>query len=1042
MKSITRLLLLFFLLFLSGCTHDETRVVATKGYLDLSAMEFNNSVLYRLEGEWEYFPNQIVTPEEIAEGKKVPLYAEVPKSFNTYEDKALRLPATASATYRLRVKMPSKTKIYALRIPPPASASRIFINGNLEAQSGLVSQDIATTQYGMRLQYLQLPLADNTEIVIQVTNAYLRNGGISHPISLGVPDAVANFRLLAVSNDVFLVVALFTLGLYFIALVLFRNPDKSALYYGLFCIGAATQTLFLGERLGHSIFAPMPWPIFYRIEAFIYFADALAFYFFFQTFFPEAKKSKSLKALALVNTIFIFSSFILPLEVLRVLKTPFQFFIGLCIIFIFYYTVKFALYKIYGARLFLLGFIIVSLGFTIDALRGSELVAKIHFFPYAVLIFTLLLAILISARMLLIHNENISLSQQLLEADKLKDEFFEQTSHELRMPIQAMVQTLENIRRGSLGALAEKVQQTLLVVEDSGRRLLFLIDDITEFVKLKHSRIRLNLERVSLKQTVTPIFRLALGFVENRPLSIIDEIPNDMNEVQIDPTRFQQILLNLLSTAIRFAHSPTITVKIEVVEKGIVLRVEYRGAEPNAAFVFTNEKRPSEVGALVVERLTNLMHGNYFYQKMGESQHALCIFLPIEMSDDLKIRIQKAKDKTEYTKTDSNKVLSANANLHLTINHSNGIVLLVSDDANQIRLLQDQLASIGISSIAKRNGAEVLGILENENSIALIICDILLPDISGIDLTRNIRLNYDIGILPVILISGNNQDGIAASAFAAGANDLIRRPFEKIEVLARVKNVLLQREASFARENYRSLNRELEIARDIQQSILPIPQPKNSFYKIEAVCIPARSIGGDLYDFIEGNNTLGILLADVAGHGIPAALYAAMLKIAFHNLRDKARYPEKLLKSLNEVLLQNKEPSFISCTYTFLDFKNKRLLHANAGHLPLLLQEPNQTKVNRIQPPGSVLGINNSAMLTVEMTYLKPGMRLTLFTDGVVELVNRKGEFFEEAGLIQVLEEMRKSPLAALKDELLQRMHNFGGTDSFLDDITFLIIDV
>ncbi|HRP69700.1 MAG TPA: SpoIIE family protein phosphatase, partial [Turneriella sp.] len=930
---------------------------------------------------------------------------------------------------------------YTFRIPSIAAAARIFVNAHREIENWVVSEDLRQVVPYLRTQYLQLPLAGPVELVVQVSNAHFKKGGIWQPISLAHSQAMDGFRLSGVLADVFVIVALLTFALYYIFLSLLRNPEKSALYYGIFCLVVAIESLFSGERLFSVLFPSIPWDIAYRIELFCNFTDALFFYFFLRYFFPEIKQSSVLKGMAGVAILFSLATLTLPVSLLRFLKEPFQIFIATAILYVFFLLIKQAIRKIYGARIFLLGLVVVAIGFSNDVLKNTEHITTPYLFSYSILIFTMLQAVLISGKSMRLFHENAELSKKLIEADKFKDEFFAQTSHELRTPVQAIVQTVENIRRGNSGSIAEKAQETLKVVEETGRRLIYLIDDISDFVELKHSEVRLRVEAIALKKIAEPIFRLALGLAENRPISIFDEIPAELKDVRVDVTRFQQILLNLISTAIRYTHSSTIHVKSEIAENGFNLKIIYNGVQPSEAYIDDEETNRDELGALVVRRLAHLMYGRYYYQKIAESQHALCLFLPYTDINKLKKILSAPPLKKEY-KTDDGKKLDATSISPHNTEFKETSVLLVSDNAGQIRLLQEQLASIGIYSQSAKNGAEAMGLLQNEHNIALIMSDILLVDVSGIDLTRNIRMLYDIGILPIILIADKNQAGIAASAFTVGANDIIRKPFEKVEVLARVKNMLLQREASLARENYRSLARELEIARNIQESILPIPQPKNNLYKIEAVCLPARSIGGDLYDFIEDETSLGVLLADVAGHGIPAALYAAMLKISFHNLRDQVRHPEKLLKSINEVMLESKERTFISCTYTYLDFKNKRLLHANAGHLPLFVQDPNQTAVKKIQPPGSVLGVRSAATLTVEMIHLKPGTRLTLFTDGVIELTNRKGEFFEEEGLIQVLQEMRNAPLSALKDELLERMREFASMENFLDDVTFLVIDV
>ncbi|MCS6972609.1 MAG: SpoIIE family protein phosphatase, partial [Leptospiraceae bacterium] len=343
--------------------------------------------------------------------------------------------------------------------------------------------------------------------------------------------------------------------------------------------------------------------------------------------------------------------------------------------------------------------------------------------------------------------------------------------------------------------------------------------------------------------------------------------------------------------------------------------------------------------------------------------------------------------------------------------------------------------------VMAKNGAEALLMLQSRQDIGLVVADMLLPDVSGIELTQTIRSQYETSLLPVLLIIDANQPGIAASAFAAGANDLIRRPLEKTEVVARVRNLLQQREAIVARENFRALNRELEIARSIQESLIPAVQPKSNMYKIEAVCLPARSIGGDFYDFIEDDNFIAVLIADVAGHGIPAALYASMLKIAFHNLRSYAQYPEKLLRELNTIMYERGERTFISCAYTLVDFRNRRLLHTNAGHLPLLMQLPGNKTIERLQPPGGVLGIRRDTVISVEMRHLQPGTRLMLYTDGLIELVNRRGELFEEKRLMQILQQKRQANLAELKEELLTAMREFSEGENFPDDVTFILLD-
>lgn len=1033
----------FFVIALlaAGCNAEPVVIKIEKGHANLTQFHFAPDQTYELNGNWEYVPGKLVAPDAM-EKNPAKLYAPVPQSFSSYEQAGLRLAAAANATYRMVVELPAKVQTYTFRIPPPATACKIFINGHLELENGVVSENLADVKAQTRMRYLQLQLGGKTELVVQVSNAEFRKGGIWQAISIGSGQAMDRYRLQALISDILVIVALLTFAVYHILLSYLRHPETSSVFYGLFCLMVAIGRLFTGERLVADIFPGISWAAGLRIEFVCNFIDAGFFYLYFRLFFPDLRESRVLKLMGALTLAFAAAAAVLPISVTRHLREPFQVLVSLGILFGIIRLVQLAVRNVYGARIFLIGVTIVAIGFGNDALKSAEVISTPYLFSYSILLFTLIQAVLISGKSVSIFRENAELSQKLIHTDRLKDEFLTQTSHELRTPVQAMVQTLENLRRGVTGAVSEQVQKTLGVIEENGRRLLFLIDDLTDFVRLKHGDIRLDLQTADLKKIIDPVMKLCLGLSENKQLALIDEIPDELEDVRVDPARIQQILLNLLNTAIRYAHSPAITVKLGIIDEQLAIGVFYSGADPDARYTQDSETAGEEVGPLVTQRLAELMGGKYYYRKLAESQHSLNITLPYDHIESLSALIARSKHRTEYRKNGEKSVFDFPVRINDGNSSAGTAVLIIGDNASQNRLLQEQLISLGKLTRIAKNGAEAMMLLQGENDIALIICDVLLSDVSGIELTMNIRTHYDIGLLPIILIIDNNQTGVAASAFAAGVNDLIRRPFEKAEVVARVRNVLLQREASLARENYRALNRELEIARSIQESILPVSQPKSSHYKIEAVCMPARSIGGDFYDFIEDETSVCVLIADVAGHGIPAALYASMLKIAFHNLRDQAKFPEKLLKELNDVMVDRGERTFISCAYTMVDFKNKRLLHANAGHLPLLLQEPGKPGVKKVQPPGGVLGVRKAAAITVEMHHLRPKTRLTLFTDGVIELVNRKGDFFEEERLIALLEEMREAPIAELKDRLLAEMRAFADGETFLDDVTFVILDV
>lgn len=1016
--------------------------LAKAGALDLQKHDFTAGGSVDLDGEWEYYPGELVNPEDLAKKQAVKKLGVLPRSFNSYTEPDLRLPAAANATYRLTLQLPEQLAIYVMRIPPPATASRVFINNHLEIETGRVSANPSEVVATGHMQYFQGPLAGKTEILIQISNVKNRRGGIWQKLTLGAAPVMIADRLKAITLDVTLAAALITIALYHMALALLRSPDKSIIHYAIFCFLIGFRRLLTHEQLMGNFWPELRWETHMGLEYFTIYASGLFFQLYVTQFFSAMAGDRLIRVTAFGSGVFAILGLVLPVEIARHMLPVFQWAFFFICLYLFFHIIQFARQRIFGAGVLAGSILALTLAFINDSLGSVEILSTPPVISYAIFLFIFVQAFMISGKSLLVFRENADLSVKLLRSDRLRDDFLTQTTHELRTPVQAMVQTAENLRRGVSGAVSEQVQRSLSVMEENGQRLLYLIDDLSDFIRLKHNDITLNPQQVSLKKILSPVIQLCLGLSENNQLVLVDEIPEGMPDVEVDPARLQQLLLNLLNTAIRQSHSPVISVKVGQLNEQLAISVFYHGNEPDIAFGAAPEEGDHGAGSRVTQKIAELMGGNYVYQKHAESQHALVVTIPYASLAELEAILAKGRHRTEYRKGAVRASSDVNGLRRATSERTETDILIIGENASQNRLLQEQLLTLGKQAVTAKNGAEAMLLLQNNQNLALVICDILLPDVSGIELTMNIRMHYDIGLLPIILIIDNNQAGIAASAFSAGVNDLIRRPFEKAEVLARVKNVLLQREASLARENYRALNRELEIARSIQEAIIPVSKPKSNLYKIEAVCMPARSIGGDFYDFIEDEDSVAILIADVAGHGIPAALYASMLKIAFHNLREQAKFPEKLLKELNDVMVDRGDRTFISCAYTLVDFKNKRLLHANAGHLPLLLQEPGRKQVKKIHPPGGVLGVRKAAAITVEMQHLQPKTRLVLFTDGVIELSNRKGELFEEERLIAILEEMRDQPLVELKERLLAALREFAEGDSFLDDVTFVLVDL
>ena len=239
-----------------------------------------------------------------------------------------------------------------------------------------------------------------------------------------------------------------------------------------------------------------------------------------------------------------------------------------------------------------------------------------------------------------------------------------------------------------------------------------------------------------------------------------------------------------------------------------------------------------------------------------------------------------------------------------------------------------------------------------------------------------------------------------------------------------------------------SIENELAIARDIQTSILPGDSPSIKNLRVAAAYRPMTEVAGDFYEFIPVNhNCIGFLVADVTGHGIPAALIAAMIKVAMQSLVPHAHDPRRVLRGLNGVLSAQMGPQLVSAAYLWVDTENRIALYSAAGHPPLLHCRGDE--LNRIESNGLLLGVLPDSEYPVCDMAILPGDRFLLYTDGVSEPENALGDSFGEFKFEQVVRNNQLRPPSELLDRLLTEIRHWQPASMAQhDDITLIAIDV
>ena len=236
----------------------------------------------------------------------------------------------------------------------------------------------------------------------------------------------------------------------------------------------------------------------------------------------------------------------------------------------------------------------------------------------------------------------------------------------------------------------------------------------------------------------------------------------------------------------------------------------------------------------------------------------------------------------------------------------------------------------------------------------------------------------------------------------------------------------------------KEIQKELEVARRIQLSILPGEFPPSSNFRVAARYVPMTSVAGDFYDYIiADDHQVGLLIADVSGHGVPAALIASMVKLAAASQRAVAAKPCQFLTGMNSALLGNTQDQFVTAAYVHLNSESGEMRYSAAGHPPLLLVR--NGRVTQIEENGLMLAAFDFASYSTAVHKLEIDDRIVMYTDGVVEASNAARDFFGHDALCDLLTRTRELSPAMAADSIISSVRQWSGTQD--DDLTILICD-
>ncbi len=376
--------------------------------------------------------------------------------------------------------------------------------------------------------------------------------------------------------------------------------------------------------------------------------------------------------------------------------------------------------------------------------------------------------------------------------------------------------------------------------------------------------------------------------------------------------------------------------------------------------------------------------------------------------------------------------------------------VLVVDDEEDLELLIRQkfrrrIREGNLKFLFAHNGKEAIEVLKENPEIYLVLSDINMPVMDGLTLLSQLA-DAEQDIQAVIVSAYGDMKNIR-TAMNRGAFDFLTKPIDFNDLEATIekglKHIQAMQAALETRDRLVALKQELDMARDVQMSFQPEALPANEHHDVKAVIIPAREVGGDLYDFFFiDESRLGLVIADVSGKGVPAALFTTVTRALLRAVASKDyTTPSDCLTMVNDLLCES-NPSciFITLFFGVLDLRTGELSYSNAGHNPPRALRTD-SRVEVVPKTGNiVLGVQPGHTYRNNQIQLAPGDTLFLYTDGITEAEDSKSAEFMESRLDERLADLAGASSERVITDVVDAVQEFVGDAVQSDDITCMAV--
>ncbi len=823
---------------LSAAEHPQKE----QGFIDLSAWDFDRDGNVELNGNWEVYWGQLLTPEDFKRypAPEVGGYSQQPETWPASVVSGTDM--IEYATLRLTVNIHENDNLLALKLMPGTSALKLWANNRLITGIGRVSntKDKEEAGYSPRLVSIP-PSRENLELVVQISN-YLHTGSILFKQDLIlVPRLIlgeeASLReawdrekmTTVLMTSVFLALAVYHLVLYG-----FRRKDRSPLFFALYCLLWLYIILCqpLNTWLLEKFSLVPPFWLGWRLGSISYFMTIPVILYFLHSFFPKEMPKYLPRIYLLLAILSSFLLFFIPIDRGFLVDYTFHGLSVVSMIWGFAAMFRALRNKRAGAAILLAGFFLL-LPFCInDILFDMRIISTGYFMNFGILLFIFAQAFTLAFRFSKAFSTSEQLALELDEKnialtrlDKMKDEFLANTSHELRTPLSGIIGIADSMLAGVAGKLSPQAKHNLDMVTASGRRLAGLVNDILDFSRLKNRDLALNIKPLDLRSLVDTVLTVMKPLADAKDLSLVNTIPDQIPPVLGDEDRLQQILYNLVGNGIKFTEQGSVTVSASSGNPQIEVSVSDTGIgiqQDKLSVIFQSFEQVDSgasrkfggtgLGLPITRHLVELHGGKIRVEsKIGDCT-AFFFTLPVAETESVPVgqTVNRVMEEPGISAGPDPVSPFADEEQQEKPGQSGYTVLVVDDEPVNLQVAVNHLLMAGHQVLTSTNGAEALKIIHSDKTLDLVLLDIMMPGMTGYEVCQKLRTDHSASVLPVVMLTARNRISDLIEGFESGANDYLTKPFSRKELLARVNSQLQQREAYFALEENLLLKRKLE----------------------------------------------------------------------------------------------------------------------------------------------------------------------------------------------------------------------------------------